>query len=143
MLTLAGALLMTRAVRAPFSNDRLPRIGAVVLVSMGLGILVIGVGQLWAFAVEAGRIGNDHLGHRGLRIQWGTHRTTTFALAALAMWIAAAIPALHPPMAPSAPKAPKAPKAPGTNPLGTFGTVRTRTHLYNSALHGDRRFVHP
>jgi hypothetical protein len=60
---------------------------------LGLGVLVIGVGQLWAFTVEGLRIGNDHLGHRGLRIPWGKHRSLTFTLAMLAMWVIAAIPA--------------------------------------------------
>jgi hypothetical protein len=95
LLTLAGALLMTRAVRRRFPDDRLPRIVAILVLSIGLGILVIGVGQVWAFAVEGARIGNDHLGHRGLRIMWGKHRATTFALVVLAMWVMAGLPALR------------------------------------------------
>lgn len=93
VFTLATAFLMTRAVRTRFPDDRLPRVVAIVLLSAGLAALVIGVGQMWAFAVEAVRIGNDHLGHRGLRIPWGKHRATTFALALASMWVIAAMPA--------------------------------------------------
>jgi len=93
LFTLATALLVTRAVRSRFPDDRPPRVAAIVLLSVGLGILVIGIGQLWAFAVEGVRIGNDHLGHRGLRIPWGKHRGTTFVLAMLSLWLIAAMPA--------------------------------------------------
>lgn len=110
LITLAAAVLMTRAARARFPDDRMPRVGAIVVLSVGLGILVIGVGQLWAFAVEAVRVGNDHLSYRGLRIPWGKHRATTFALALLSMWVIAAMPA----------RAPgthlRHPRHPGTNP---------------------------
>jgi hypothetical protein len=108
LLTLAGALLMTRAVRRRFPDDRLPRIVAILVLSIGLGILVIGVGQVWAFAVEGARIGNDHLGHRGLRIPWGKHRATTFALVVAAVWVMAAMPAPRTRLA--------RPRHPGTSP---------------------------
>ena len=91
--TIATALVMLRMVRKRFPDDRWPRVVGIVLLSVGLGALVIGVGQVWAFAVEAVRIGNDHLGHRGLRIPWGKHRAVTFTLAMLAMWMIAALPA--------------------------------------------------
>jgi hypothetical protein len=94
LFTIATALLMTRVVRYRFPDDRLARVVAIVLLSIGLGILVIGLGQLWAFAVEAVRIGNDHLGHRGLRIPWGKHRTTTFALVLITVWTMATMSAL-------------------------------------------------
>jgi hypothetical protein len=94
LITIAMAFLTTRIVRHRFPDDRLPRVVAIVLLSIGLGILVIGLGQLWAFAVEAVRIGNDHLGHRGLRIPWRKHRTTTFALVLISVWTMAAMSAL-------------------------------------------------
>jgi hypothetical protein len=93
LFTMAAALLTTRAVRRRFPDDRLPRMVAIVLLSVGLGVLVIGIGQIWAFAVEGVRIGNDHLSYRGLRIPWGKHRVETFTLAMVAMWLIATIPA--------------------------------------------------
>ena len=92
LFTIAAALVMTRSVRHRFPDDRLPRMAAIVLLSVGLGVLVIGIGQVWAFAVETVRIGNDHLSYRGLRIPWGKHRDVTFALAVITMWVIAAMP---------------------------------------------------
>lgn len=108
LFTLAAAFLMTGTVRRRFPDDRVPRLAAIMLLSIGLGILVIGVGQLWAFTVEGIRIGNDHLGHRGLRIPWGKHRAVTFTLAMFAMWVIAAMPALGTHL--------RHPRHPGTNP---------------------------
>ena len=65
---------------------------AIALISIGLGISVIGIGQVWAFAVETIRIGNGHLSYRGRRIPWGDHRLATFALTVLMTWVVAVIP---------------------------------------------------
>ena len=91
--TLAAAIVMSRKVRTRFPDDRLARVVGIGLISVGLGISVIGIGQVWAFAVEGIRIGNDHLSYRGRRIPWGDHRLATFALTVLATGIVAAIPA--------------------------------------------------
>jgi hypothetical protein len=91
--TLAVAIVMRRKVRARFPDDRRALVVATALLSAGLGISVIGIGQVWAFAVEGIRIGNDHLSYRGLRIPWGDHRLATFALTVLTTGIVAAIPA--------------------------------------------------
>ena len=91
VFTIALAFLTARAVRHRFPDDRRARVVAIVLLSIGVGILVIGLGQIWAFVVEAVRIGNDHLGHRGSRIAWGQHRTMTFALALITVWTMAAL----------------------------------------------------
>jgi hypothetical protein len=93
VFTFGIAVIMRRRVRLRFPDDRLPRIVAIALLSVGLSVLVIGLGQVWAFAVEGVRIGNDHLSYRGLRIPWGKHRVETFTLAMLTMWLVAAIPA--------------------------------------------------
>ena len=106
--TIAAVLTALRRVRNRFPDDQLARVVAIVLLSVGLGVLVIGVGQVWAFAVEAVRIGNDHLGHRGLRIPWRKHRATTFALVVLTTWAAAAMPVLRGHL--------RHPRHPGTNP---------------------------
>jgi hypothetical protein len=108
VFTFAVAVVMRRRVQTRFPDDPLPRVVAIALLSLGLSILVIGVGQVWAFAVEGIRIGHDHLSYRGLRIPWGKHRAETFTLAMLTMGLIAAIPAprthlRHPPH-------------PGTNP---------------------------
>lgn len=92
--TLAAALVTTRAARIRFSDERTPRRVAIILLSIAFGVLVIGVGQVWASIVEVIRIGNGHLGHRGLRIPWRQHREATFLLAMLTMWVVAAMPAL-------------------------------------------------
>ena len=91
--TFGIAVVMRRRVQARFPDDRRARVFAIALLSLGLSILVIGVGQVWAFTVEGVRIGNDHLSYRGLRIPWGKHRVETFTLAMLTMWLLAAIPA--------------------------------------------------
>jgi hypothetical protein len=90
--TCATAWLMVRRTRRRFPEDRRARVVAIALLSVGLGGLVIGVEQVWAFAVEGIRVGNDHLGYRGLRIPWARHRAATFALTLLAMWVMAAWP---------------------------------------------------
>ena len=103
IFTLLAATVLLRKVGARFPDDRAARVVAVLLLSIGLGILVVGVGQVWAFAVEGVRIGNDHLGYRGLRIPWGKHWLATFALTMVSTWIlAVALGTRHP--------------APGTNP---------------------------
>lgn len=94
VITLAAAWLLTRAVRRRFPDELMPRVVSTAVLSIGLATGVIGVGQMWAFLVEAVRIGNAHLGYRGLRIPWGQHRAATFALAMLTMWTIAAMPAL-------------------------------------------------
>ena len=64
-----------------------------------------------AGAVEVIRIGNDHLGHRGLRIPWGKHRGMTFALVVVTMWVIAAMPALRTHL-----RHPRHRRHPGTSP---------------------------
>ncbi|MDO8679532.1 MAG: hypothetical protein Q7R30_13335 [Acidobacteriota bacterium] len=82
---LAG-LMLTRRIANYFRGETGPTLVAVVLVSIGLAVAVVIVGQVWAAIVEMIRIGNGHMSYRAFRIPWSHHRPQTFALVVLAVW---------------------------------------------------------
>jgi hypothetical protein len=49
------------------------------------------LGELWAVTMEMARVGNDHLGLRGLRIPWGQHRAAIFGAGVGLFWLVGAM----------------------------------------------------
>jgi hypothetical protein len=73
-----------------FSPDgRWPLLGAFMFGSLVAGATGLQLGELWAVTMEMVRLGNDHLGARGLRIPWGQHRAAIFGVAVGLFWLLA------------------------------------------------------
>ena len=83
---------VTRRIRSRFAGELVPTVIAILLASLGLAIALVGLGQLWAGAVEVLRIGNGHLSYRASRIPWTHHRESTFVLAVFAVWFLGFVP---------------------------------------------------
>lgn len=80
------SLIATRRLQARFAGERLAFVTALVIMSVGMAVTIVAVGQLWASGVEVARIGNGHLSYRASRIPWSGHRIETFTLAVIATW---------------------------------------------------------
>ena len=75
-------MLIGRYARRRFDGESIPRMAAVLALSVALAVVIVALGQLWAFALEGLRVGSGHLSYRAARIPWTYHRPLTFALAA-------------------------------------------------------------
>jgi hypothetical protein len=71
-------------------EELLPYALAALLASGLVGIVTVGVGGIFEGAIEMFRVGNDHLGYRGLRLQWVQHRPELLAAAIVLFWVIAA-----------------------------------------------------
>lgn len=80
------SLIATRRLQARFAEERIAFVTALAIMSVGLAVAIVAVGQLWASGVEVARIGNGHLSYRASRIPWSGHRIETFTLAIIATW---------------------------------------------------------
>jgi hypothetical protein len=73
-----------------FSRDeRWPTLGALVFLSLVISATGLQLGELWSVSMEMARLGNDHLGRRGLRIPWGQHRAVIFVGGVALFWLIA------------------------------------------------------
>ena len=76
-------------VRRFSPDERWPTLGALVFVSLVISAMGLQLGELWSVSMEMVRLGNDHLGRRGLRIPWGQHRAVLFAGGVGLFWLIA------------------------------------------------------
>ena len=86
-----SALLLRRIARR-FSprEERIPFVVMAVLASGLVAVTTVGVGGIWEGGLEMWRVGNDHLGYRGLRLQWVQHRPQLMLAAMALFWVIAA-----------------------------------------------------
>jgi hypothetical protein len=88
---LVVSTLLLRMIGRRFSpqEELLPFALAALLASGLVGIVTLGVGAIFEGAIEMFRVGNDHLGYRGLRLQWVQHRPELLAAAIVLFWVIA------------------------------------------------------
>jgi len=86
---IAGALV--RRIRRRFDDSAAAAFVALIMSSFALSAAGVQVGELWAVLIEMIRVGNDHLGGRGLRIPWIHHRLELFAGGVLLFWLMTAL----------------------------------------------------
>ena len=91
---LAGVYILltigfARAIRHRFSSEEAAAaVFSTVFVSVVLGGLMLGLGQLWDGFVEMARVGNQHLTYRALRLGWRQHSWLVFIAATVSFWVA-------------------------------------------------------
>lgn len=85
----------SRVVRLIFrrfqADERWPALAAIVLASFGVSAAGLFLGGLWSVALEMIRVGNDHLGSRGLRIPWDNHLLEIYAAGLVMFWTVATV----------------------------------------------------
>lgn len=82
VLTIALGWSWARVVFRRFGPDDWVLAGvAVVVGAAAIAVAIVGLGQVWASAIEVWRIGNGHLSYRAFRIPWPHHRAATFIIA--------------------------------------------------------------
>jgi hypothetical protein len=86
----SALLLLMIARRFSPQEELLPFALAALLASGFVGIVTVGVGGIFEGTIEMFRVGNDHLGYRGLRLQWVRHRPELLAAAIVLFWVIAA-----------------------------------------------------
>ena len=64
-----------------------PTMAALLFVSAFAAATGLQLGELWAVMMEMVRLGNDHLGRRGLGIPWGQRRAAIFGVGVGLFWI--------------------------------------------------------
>jgi hypothetical protein len=84
------AVAAIRRVRRRFQSDeKWASLVALALASVMVSASIVLVGHLWAGAVEAVRLGNEHLSYRAERLSWPQHRLDLFVLGVVAFWVLA------------------------------------------------------
>ncbi len=89
LLYVGLSLVVTRRLQVRFAGERIAFVTALIIMSVGMAVAIVAVGQLWASGVEATRIGSGHLSYRASRIPWNGHRLETFTLAVIVTWAVA------------------------------------------------------
>jgi hypothetical protein len=87
---------VTAAVRVlwrrypPAENGWIPGTAMALFLSLVFAVGCTMFGELWSWAAETYRIGNDHMSYRAQRLPWARYRTTLCAGALIVFWLAAA-----------------------------------------------------
>jgi hypothetical protein len=89
-INLSALILLGIGRRFSPQEELLPFSLAAVLASGLVGFVTVGVGGIVEGVIEIFRVGNDHLGYRGLRLQWVQHRPELMVAAMALFWVIAA-----------------------------------------------------
>jgi uncharacterized BrkB/YihY/UPF0761 family membrane protein len=84
----AAARMMWRRY-PPAEHGWIPGFTMALFLSLVFAAGCTMFGELWSWAAETYRIGNDHMSYRAQRLPWARHRAGLFAGAWIVFWVAA------------------------------------------------------
>jgi hypothetical protein len=90
------AFVVAAAVRVmwrrypPAEHGWIPGATMALFLSLVFAVGCTMFGELWSWAAETYRIGNDHMSYRAQRLPWARYRTALCAGALIVFWLAAA-----------------------------------------------------